>query len=42
MKHCKSWDYKGIKHIPTGAGFLPPYVPIETSIYRLSGWWFGT
>jgi hypothetical protein len=23
MKHCKYWDYNGIHHLPTGAGFLP-------------------
>ena len=21
-KHCKEWDYSGINHLPTGAGFL--------------------
>jgi hypothetical protein len=29
MKHCKSWDYKGINDLPIGAGFLPSRVAWE-------------
>jgi hypothetical protein len=35
MKDCKLWDYEGINHIPTGAGFLPSTVGsdmMETSV----------
>ena len=28
MKHCKQWDYNGINHLSTGAGFLPSTVPL--------------
>ena len=28
MKHCKYWDYTGIDHLSSGAGFLPSTVSI--------------
>ena len=35
MKHCKSWDYHGLNHLPTGAGFLSihsmSYIPLWRS-----------
>ena len=26
IQHWKQWEYNGIKHLPTGAGFLQQYV----------------
>ena len=39
MKHCKFWDYDGINHLPTGAGFLPftVFIDGQFGVYRIYG-----